>query len=319
MTEKSLNEYDAALSFNLSPTLLRWLTVYSIIDNHKLEYIEQDELYYFKHSDLIKFNRKMEGKWPITPKGKRPPIPEGIMREIKAEARFACPVCNRNVGEVAHIDPVSVTRCNHPKNLIFLCPNHHTEFDTGFIPDNITKEDVLIFKKGLQIFQRGIWKTQGNTIKTYLGALNAAISLLSIPKSVTANIPDSMYKNTLVKIINSAPKNTTKVINPEDVDDVNLLKQKAESYIEENIEDICPICNGHGIIFTDELCPVCQGSGELDAQTKANIELTDYNLVECQLCKGSGDFENNDCPACDSNGQVFKVFADNHDWSMYNL
>lgn len=53
----------------------------------------------------------------------------------------ACVVCGYAVHvEVCHIQPISsfpetatVAEVNHPDNLIFLCPNHHWEFDQGHL------------------------------------------------------------------------------------------------------------------------------------------------------------------------------------------
>ncbi len=231
MKLQRINEYEAALRFDLSPTLLRWLTSNSIIDKTKLKYEEHNNIYYYNIDDLIALNKKMEGKWPKNTSGKRPNIPEGIKREVKAEACHSCPVCNKSYGEVAHIDPVSATHCNHPKNLIYLCPNHHTEYDNALIHSNIEREEVLTLKKGLLIFQRTIWKIQGKTINSYLGVLNTAKSLLNIHTSIERAIPDGLFKETLAKIANSTHSNSKIDINNKDKRNIDIINQEINNYI----------------------------------------------------------------------------------------
>ena len=126
-----INEYEAAVEYGFSPELLRWLTQNAVVNNEKLPFDEVDGVFYFTREALRELDKKMSGKWPMPPKGTRPIIPAGIQREIKEEARFSYPVCHWAQGELAHIRAVSKTCCNHPANLIYLCPNHHSEYDFG--------------------------------------------------------------------------------------------------------------------------------------------------------------------------------------------
>ena len=315
-----LNEFEAALRYNFSPTLLRWFTSYSVIDKKKLDYIEKNEIYYYMEKDLDELNDKMKGKWPKTKSGLRPTIPEGIKREIKQEARFSCPACNKPYGEVAHIDPVYVSQCNHPINLIFLCPDHHTEFDNALIPSNITKDEVVCFKKGLIAFQRIQWKIKGEIIQTYLNALNTTTSLFKIQKLIQNTIDDKDFNFILDSIASKySDKQVFSEVKKKTSDKVKILKEETQNYINSHSENICPLCNGVG--FTDyyDSCPVCLGAGEVAKEKIIHIDLSQYDIVDCQLCTGKGTYKGFDCPACNGEGQVNKHFDYTHEWSMYKL
>jgi DnaJ-class molecular chaperone len=319
MKKKSINEYEAALRFDLSPTLLRWLTSNAIFDKTKISYQERDEIYYYDQDELARLDIRMAGKWPKTDKGQRPHIPEGIKREIRQEARSSCPVCNKSHGEIAHIDCVSATHCNHPKNLIFLCPDHHTEYDNARIPANIDREEVLILKSALKVFQRQIWKVRGNLIESYLAGLNSAKSLLGIHNVVRNIIPNDEFKSILEKIATSTETYSDAEIDHANFASPDFVSSAIDSYIEQNQEHICPLCEGHGATNFYDPCPVCLGNGEIDPETKEQIDLSAYKLVSCRLCSGSGTNNGTDCPACGAEGQVSQSYYDHHDWSMYDL
>ena len=315
-TDNFINEFEAALRFNFSPELLRWMTQYGVVDGKKLSFKEEHELYYFDVAELDALNKKMEGKWPKSAKGKRPNIPSQIIKEIKQEAGFSCPVCNKNIGEVAHIDAVSETQCNHPKNLIFLCPNHHTEYDNTLIPSNITKEEVVILKNSLLIFQRAQWKIKGQTIDTLLGMLNEMRSLARVREKGIASITDAKFKDTLLNITKLANgRFEQKYTGSETIDQ---LDHEINDYIEKHSENICPLCNGHGCHSYYDYCPVCDGSGELEPEALNAIDLSIYDLVTCKLCNGRGSHLGNDCPACGGEGEMPRYRYDNCDWSMYD-
>ncbi|MEK7612126.1 MAG: HNH endonuclease signature motif containing protein [Patescibacteria group bacterium] len=62
----------------------------------------------------------------------RPHIPNLIQQEVRIEARFACVVCKNEAAiELAHID--GDRNNNYADNLVVLCPNHHTLYDSGKI------------------------------------------------------------------------------------------------------------------------------------------------------------------------------------------
>ena len=314
--KEDLNEYEAAIAYGFSPELLRWLTKNPIIDNKLLNFTEKNGLYYFKIAGLQHIDQKMAGKWPIPPKGKRPTIPSGIKREIKKEARYRCPICNTNQGEAAHIKAVSKSYCNHPNNLLFLCPDHHTEYDYGVKPANVTIEDVRHFKESLQKFCKIQWQLKGKIIHTFVGALNTAVSLIEIQKQLKKIIPDDDFK----VLLDSISKESVSVGGKE------IKKASTKTLIEEisdNIhsesETVCPLCHGVGGTAIYDPCPVCYGNGEIDEKDIDAIDISRYQATECELCKGRGSRHGDACPACGGEGQVSKGFADEHDWSQYEL
>lgn len=310
-----INEFKAAVEFGFSPDLLRWFTQNPVIDNEVLPYIEEFGVYFFLRHDLESLHGKMLSKWPLPPKGSRPTIPAGIQREIKEEAQFSCPVCHRPQGELAHIHAVAKSYCNHPFNLLFLCPNHHTEYDYGHIYSNVTLDDVKAFKESLQRFNKIQWALKGNLINTYLGALNAAKSLLEVHDKISHSIEDAKYCEVLKTVatsieerkkIKGKPAITIKEI------DLEIIEFKAA-----HSRDLCPLCNGNGSTVIYHPCPICLGDGVAPENDPRLSHLEDYEPVSCTLCGGTGSIHGDPCPACGGDGQVSRGWADRHDWSQY--
>jgi len=77
----------------------------------------------------------------------RIPIPAAMKRSILVESghRCAIPTCRFPTVEIAHITPYSETQEHTPSNLIALCPNCHTRFDSG----QIDRKSILLYKKKL--------------------------------------------------------------------------------------------------------------------------------------------------------------------------
>jgi len=315
---KKINEYEAAIEFGFSPELLRWFTKNPIIDEEKLPFKEVDGLYFFRILDLHKINKKMLGKWPLPAKGTRPTIPAGIKREIKEEAQFSCPVCHRPQGELAHIRPVSKTYCNHPNNLIFLCPNHHSEYDYGYIYENVNLEDVKAFKDSLARFKKLQWSLKGQIIQTYLGALNTAKSLLEINDSVRKCIDDSEFEKVLNKVTASINKKRKKTKARLKLT-VENLEAEIKGYTTSHSKSLCPLCHGKGSTSFYDPCPVCLGNGELTKGNHRLDRLDDYTLIDCRLCEGTGRKDGDDCPVCLGECQIPQGLDENHDWSQYEL
>lgn len=132
-----ISEYEAAALTALSPELLRWLTGHAPKhgSKRKLKIAKKDgDTFFFEKDELLAFDHWLKQPWPRKD-GARPNIPSAIRREIKHEAGGSCAICHdhKDTCEAAHIDPVSVTDNNHPENLIWLCANHHTAYDKGFL------------------------------------------------------------------------------------------------------------------------------------------------------------------------------------------
>jgi RecJ-like exonuclease len=327
MNTDIISEYDAAQLMKLSPTFLRWCTSYAPKgDGIKLQVSKiVDGVYYYDKSELIKFNSHLSTPWVKPEKGQRPKIPSGIKNEIKGEAQYRCPICNTNAGEIAHIKPVSKNLNNHPHNLIFLCPNHHTVYDYGFKYNNIDEKTVCHYKKILQTFQGMCWDQQKNVIESYLSLITKIGKLHEIEDEILACITqpefEALLKKILTKINVTKKLEKTKGSNDDLIDKIvknvkpdksSSTKEKAYSYldIKEQCDNTlqkdsklkqCPLCEAKG--FTDyfNLCPVCHG--ECYIGSKSDIDLSLFDVKKCPLCEGDGytdDFET--CPPCGGDG-----------------
>lgn len=80
---------------------------------------------------------------------KRPSIPTDLKRMVLIEAghRCAIPTCKHPTTEIAHIVPWSKCKEHIFSNLIALCPNCHTRFDTN----QIDKKAMLTYKANLAL------------------------------------------------------------------------------------------------------------------------------------------------------------------------
>lgn len=79
----------------------------------------------------------------------RDPIPAGVKRAVLVEAghRCAIPTCRQTPTEFAHIVPWADTHDNSFENLIALCPNCLTRYDTK----QIDRKAMLMYKHNLGI------------------------------------------------------------------------------------------------------------------------------------------------------------------------
>ena len=335
-----MSEFNAAVRFKMSPELLRWFTSYAPKnDGKKLPYTDENGIYYFEYDDLIKFNSHLLSPWQKPKSGTRPHIPEGISAEIKREAHFRCPACNTNVGEIAHIESVSSILNNHPHNLIYLCPTHHTVYDYGFKYKNISKEEVVSLKRAIQIFQCNIWKLKCSLITSYLTLINIIGRVQRLDIEILKLIPAEEvegYFGCVIKRIEDV--NRKYISDPEyskAISEINSKKyesyrehaykymdvmRKLRSQKSETGFSACPICNGDG--FTDffELCPPCNGEGMMtDLQIKTT-DYEEYHLTSCPLCSEKGATEEFEvCPPCDGMGKLTKGQIKNIDFSQFDF
>jgi RecJ-like exonuclease len=335
-----ISEFESAVLIKISPDLLRWFTLYSPKkDKVKLHYEEKDGVYYFDKDELEAFNRYLSAPWPKPPSGTRPTIPLGIQNEIKKEAAHSCPVCRANIGELAHIEPVSKTLNNHPHNLIYLCPNHHTVYDYGHLYKNVSKEDIDTYKKSLLTFQITQWKLQGNLINSYLSAINVIRRIKGIEDKILNIVNSAQFEELFTKIVNKVTelKNLddsspiTQFVNTVDVHDYDSNKEKAYNYLKlkqqitSNVKKSkslieCPICNGIGSTEFYETCPACYGEGLLTKHQINNIDFSQYDVEDCPLCEGHGrtdDYE--ECPPCGGSGKLSREQKDMIDFSQYDV
>jgi hypothetical protein len=340
MTSSTLiSEFEAAQEIKISPTLLRWFTSYAPKqDGRKLNFTNKDGVYYYDKKELLDFNAFLHLPWAKPAKGTRPTIPAGIEMEIKTESHYRCPLCNTNIGELAHIKPVSKTFDNHPHNLIFLCPNHHTVYDFGYKYDNISEDEILTHKKAIQSFQSLTWGLQSKIVVTYLSLINKIGRVKELETTLFNCNLEVDFEKILVSILDKI--DTLKTENNEDEKIEKLIKsvipkdktntsQTAYSFLsirdeikseykqDTNLTE-CPLCNSKGYTNEFDTCPVCVGEGYIDKYLDLDISI--YEFENCLLCDGKGwtsDFEN--CPPCNGNGKLTKEQIDDIDFSVYEM
>jgi|GEM_PF-1977157 len=334
-----ISEFEAAQEVKMSPTLLRWFTSYAPKnDGVKLKYTEKNGVYYYDKNELINFSSFLNLPWAKSDKGSRPRIPIGIAREIKTECHHRCPACNSNIGELAHIKPVAKTFSNHPHNLIFLCPTHHTEYDFGFKYNNLTEDDITTYKKGLLKFQSLCWEMQSEIVLSYLSLINRIGRVEELEKTYHSSINEQEFENLFALILKKidAPNKIeiktdkeVEIIKSVDAKRKNDPRHDAYSFLSVRDEvkkeyadndDLveCRLCHSKGSTVNFEICPACHGDGFVDREEK--IDFSIYEMQECPLCIGLGqtpDFET--CPACYGEGQLTKEQIEIIDFSKYKM
>src|ERR1039457_2303129 len=161
-------EVEAAMRMGISVELLRYFTKHcpKTGEAKLLAASKIGEQTLYDQRDVDDYRRYLSKPWPHK-KGKRPDIPDPIKEDVKREAHLWCAICgNANRGEVAHIEAVADTLNNSPDNLIFLCPNHHTEYDLGYKPSsNITLEVVRAAKLVKRSTRQRVMRHEANATK----------------------------------------------------------------------------------------------------------------------------------------------------------
>lgn len=334
----TLSEYQAAQQYKISPTLLRWFCSYSVKkDGRKLSFTENDGLYYFDKKELADFDAYLRLPWPKSDGDQRPGIPAGINHEVKFEANAACAACRTTLGELAHIEPVATTLNNHPHNLIFLCPNHHTAYDFGHKFANIEMAEVVRLKESLLIIQGIYWALQSKTVNAYFLLINKLDTLFALKKEDLVGLDNADFEKLLElalkklrKVGTSGAKLAVKtVVGTVKVADDAPVRQQVKAFMDIQPQvsaalqadpDLkpCPLCATKGYTHQYETCPVCDGEGYVDKDLV--VDLHQYEVLDCQLCKGKGhtkDFET--CPPCGGEGKLTREQVELIDFSQFEF
>ncbi|WP_114945262.1 HNH endonuclease [Microvirga calopogonii] len=325
-----LNEYQAAVLTGLSPDLLRWLVSYAPkqgVDRKLKVARKENGAYLFERAEVEGFNDWLKAPWPHK-SGQRPPIPAGIMAEIKREANGECAICrsNRDTCEAAHLDPVATSKNNHPENLLWLCSNHHTAYDKGlFGPDPENASFVRDFKQTLHRYKRMTWEMQADLSRKLFNVLDLcdrlSLALEGATTPVQVEAVEAVARDTLAKIPDLAPVSKMdpryeayKRIKPgmafiadetQGSVEVRLLRAKAvrSEFVASFGFVACPLCDATGRHDGFD-CPVCHGDREIDEHTAARVDLRDFEKVQCPLCHGSGSRNGMDCLVCGGEKQI---------------
>ncbi|WP_336814103.1 zinc finger domain-containing protein [Bosea sp. MMO-172] len=338
--QDELNEFQAASLVGMSPKLLRWLTSYAPKQDssRKLKARKGDDQIYFERAELEGFNDWLKLPWPKKDGG-RPPVPEGIRREIQDEAGGECAICHAHANscEAAHIVPVAKTQNNHPENLIWLCANHHTKFDKHtYGPKAENAEFVASFKHSLTYYRRALWQLQAKatgqlfTMLKACESLNLQLAAATTPDEVTT--VTKLAKEALAQVPNMAPTSkedphfgafeamsaefkalADSSTGPQDIGATLHLAASVKAEFAQRAGYVnCPLCAGSGH-YNGEDCPACDGEAELTERDADAVDLTRYELIECPLCDGKRTFRGCDCPACGGDGDLERRYAEQID------
>jgi DnaJ-class molecular chaperone len=341
-----LNMFQAAVKLRMSPNLLKWFTTYPAKKNTKrlLPVAKnQGKTFFFSESELEAFDKYLKEPWPSEP-GERPHIPAGIQDEIKTETFLQCAVCHSNADscEIAHIQPVATSKCNHPHNLIFLCANHHTKFDkTGVLgPRKEVTDLVEHIKSTLLLYKMVVWEVHADTLVHAFSLVQLCARLKSDLASLNTPKEVGFYSKMAGEVIKSLENTAFSSKNKRDRRDTNSenLWAKLEATSSKHTlaaqleyaadlsedEDLrvaagfvkCPLCMGEGVYESSE-CPVCLGERLVEKQFVTVVDIDSYRMVNCSLCKGNGNYEGENCPACHGDKQIQQRYAERIDLREY--
>ena len=268
----------------------------------------------FDREDVISYSTFLNSPWPKTEAGNRPTIPAVIKRDIQAEAHEMCAICGYMNGcEIAHIIAVSESENNNTDNLIYLCPNHHTQYDFGFkVANNVTLEVVRAAKEVKQNSRRRMLKYEQNTtalLKNVVGlAKRLERTLRAEQDSGMREVQVCELKSLITQLPNLVKKAEKHAAKDEAADELTegVLAQ-ADRIMRSTL----------GIDANSEEREVLQSAGQLE-NIEADIEL-DLDEVECPHCRGAGTtgLVSNYCRLCNGRTYVSETQLDEYDASTF--
>lgn len=343
-----LSEIEAALRLSMSPELLEYFTTTpaKALDPLKLNFHEVDGQRRYDADDLDAYDAHLTAPWPKSPKAKRPHMPEKLKLEIKLEAHCGCAICGHSAnGEAAHIEPVATTLSHHPKNLIWLCPNHHSEFDIGFKPRDVDLPTVRAVKKQLVNRRRRLWQmelaastpllqiiAQVEEMKAFLAKAEYGLAHGTASAFLTQDITN--LQATAAKVVSADASQLALAAEPlaklaqkiiaiaptaASTDEVVETARKArDAYLEEIGHITCPVCEGDGS-YDGDTCPACGGDGSVDERETRHVDWSTFNIVACPLCEGEGRHSGETCPACDGERRMQRRFAEQIEVGEYDI
>jgi oligoribonuclease (3'-5' exoribonuclease) len=324
---KQLTPIEAAMQFGTSVELLDYFRVKCPKkgQNRVLKANISDGLTWYDEAELLSYQKYLNEPWPHA-KGKRPTIPEAIKKDVREEAHLCCAICgDANNGEVAHIIAVAESLNNSPDNLIYLCPNHHTQYDLGFKPsNNLTLETVQAAKLLKRESRVRIQRYEANTTKLlhHVGATLKEL-LRKMSSGQSADIL-TVYDTEMRQLVQSVPEllHTSEELARRDrdvssVDEIvrryapNIAKatlgigtssrssqvRTAATGVVDSIEQAlieidevdCPHCNGRGLIgLVGDFCQFCHGDMVVSKEQAATYDRDALDEVPCPRCGGRG-------------------------------
>lgn len=343
-----LSEIEAALRLSMSPELLEYFTATpaKAKDPRKLKCDEVNGQRRYYADELDAYDAYLAEPWPKSGKASRPHMPEKLRLEIKLEAHCGCAICGYSTnGEAAHIEPVAKTLSHHPKNLIWLCPNHHSEFDLGFRPRDVDLPTVRAVKKQLVNRRRRLWQMElaaSTPLLQIIAQVEEMKAFLATAEYTLAHGPASAFmidditnlQATAAKVVSAdaskialaaAPltKLAQKIVaiapTAASADEVVETASKARDvYLEEIGHITCPVCTGDGS-YDGDTCPACDGEGSVDEVRTRYVDWSEFYLVACPLCEGEGRHAGATCPACDGERKMQRRYAEQVEVRGYDI
>ncbi|ULO04824.1 hypothetical protein H1230_16895 [Paenibacillus sp. 19GGS1-52] len=350
-----LSKIDAAIKLGISMELLDFFISRCPKPNQTVKLpvtqIANGELL-VDEADLVRFNGYLNEPWPLPPSGGRPNIPAAIARDIKLESSFSCAICgDLNNGEIAHIEAVAETLNNGPDNLIYLCPNHHTQYDKGYkIASNLTLEEVRAAKLMKRRNRRRMMRQEQNVTKVITESLKIIKELhekvVSEPERLTVSVitEGEIFLKRLPDLIRKAGEegNKDQIIDKADQlilknmpsiseiiqgmhakNDKNEISQMMANIAEKTNEIIieldevnCPHCNGRGTTgLVGDICRYCEGSCYVSEKSAKEYNPTLIDEVDCPHCHGKGTtgLVGDICGYCQGSCVVTEEEADDYD------
>jgi hypothetical protein len=323
-----LNKIEAAMKLGLSMELLDYFTKKcpKQDETRVLKTSQADGQVLFDDGELLSYQNWLRQPWPYT-KGPRPPIPEAIKTDIKAESHYGCAVCGySDNGEIAHIEAVADTLNNSPDNLIFLCPNHHTKYDLGYKPSsNITIDVVRAAKLVKRSTRQRMMRYEANAANLFLAVTSLLKNIeqklkkdgisadlvqvyMTETKSLMERMPDLVaHADEAAKadkdlgemsaaIAKAAPKLAKAVpasVKTKEDSAIRTALSTVVETVDEVLVDLdeveCPRCGGAGMTgLVGDLCAYCKGSCFVSSEEAEAYNPDDIDQVECPRCAGRG-------------------------------
>lgn len=340
-----LSVTEAALLVGMSPELLSWFISHAPKwnDSRKLPLARKIEgVPVFKKSELVDFNVWLSKPWPA-PVGARPHIPTKIRDEIINEVGNLCAICHEHskACEAAHIDPVAQSKNNHPHNLIWLCANHHTEYDKGVIGPLPGEIDFIKNYKGVLLGRaRHLYAIQAGAVREALQLLENCHRASQLdPKTqeqheVAEEIAKEVFQQ-ITEVKKKKPKAATEVgfTAFQKLETVTTDSGFSTASIKKRLDALssvrddfrlaadmvkCPLCQGKGCYADYDDCPFCAGDGAVPSTVADYFDPSIFEEVECELCEGSGQYDNYDlCPICHGNTKLERRLAERTDFDAY--
>lgn len=241
-------------------------------DGMKLEFSSSGTI---EESDLIHFNQYLMSEWP----SKR--IPTYIENELKYEARDECGYCgNSLITESAHIDRKGIELdyyCQHPHNLIELCPNCHSRYDNKEIKNTRIKEkkNELIDRLIREDLNKLVVATTIRDEIEYIKSQTRAVFW----GEIYSDVATIFYRQTNDPVFSN-------------IETQDQLKCALEKSAEKTKTDN-PYMTGLAIAYSEQV------------KSSLSRPITDFDLLEdereegeCHLCGGATEVDDGSCNAC---------------------